>query len=110
MSTGDPWFADAQPQAGSGSKDGPHPVGLKRPNAWGFHDMLGNGFEWCQDWYAVKLPGGELVDPSGPDQGDYHVVRGGAWLCSADECTYSARRSSGHDHRTNEGFRIALSR
>jgi hypothetical protein len=55
-----------------------HPVGLKRPNAWGLHDMEGNINEWCQDWYG-QYSREAVVDPIGPEFGTEHVFRGGAF-------------------------------
>ncbi|MCC7373264.1 MAG: lamin tail domain-containing protein [Verrucomicrobiales bacterium] len=56
-----------------------HPVGQKRPNAWGLHDMHGNVKEWTANWYSDSLPGGEATDPKGPESGEIRTVRGGTW-------------------------------
>ena len=71
-----------------------HPVAMKAPNALGFYDMLGNVNEWCQDWgeidYYNSCADG-VVDPTGPAQGECHLLRGGGWHDSSDYCRASMR-------------------
>jgi len=85
-----------------------HPVGTKKPNAWGLYDMHGNVWEQCSDWYDGKLSGG--VDPEGPAGGSNRVHRGGCWGCDPVACR-SATRSSyvPSDRARNLGFRVARS-
>lgn len=94
------WYSD-----NSGSKT--HDVGQKKPNAWGLHDMQGNVWEWCSDWYDHKLRGG--VDPTGPTSGVYRVFRGGSYKFSASRCRAADRcRLYPGDIANDVGFRPAL--
>ncbi len=67
-------------------------VGGKKANAWGFVDLYGNVYEWCNDRYGeTYYQTGPAQDPRGPDQGEKRVLRGGSWNSSAEACRAAAR-------------------
>jgi formylglycine-generating enzyme required for sulfatase activity len=91
------------------SGERPHPVALKKPNAWGLYDMHGNVDEWCSDWYDY-YPKGAVSDPAVPKGGSIRVHRGGGWLDEAAICKSSYRFGGGPAIRSDShGFRLALS-
>ncbi len=87
-----------------------HPVGQKTPNAFGLHDILGNVWEWCEDWYGENYyANANHQDPQGPNSGDRRVLRGGSWYYIARYCRSADRLRTNPDLRyINIGFRVVL--
>jgi len=85
-----------------------HQVGLKLSNDFGLHDMHGNVWEWCWDWYTASYNNaGGNANPLGPTAGTNRLIRGGSWINSAEN-TRSANRFSDYpgSRYGNVGFRL----
>jgi formylglycine-generating enzyme required for sulfatase activity len=89
------------------SKRKTRPVGQKKANAWGLHDMHGNVWEWCQDYWSDSFPRNSVTDPAGLASGHYRVKRGGSWSHSARFCSSASRGRTAADFRDYYlGFRV----
>jgi formylglycine-generating enzyme required for sulfatase activity len=83
-----------------------HPVGKKAPNAFGLYDMLGNVWQWCQDWFGPYSKESS-VDPKGPSEGQLRVMRGGCFYCDAIHARAARRNRDPEEHLSRSiGFRI----
>ena len=93
----------------AGIASGTTAVGSFPPNAWGLHDMHGNVWEWCADWFSPDYYGRSASrDPQGPPSGFAHVLRGGGWRSRAAQCRSAARYSATATQRHDAfGFRVA---
>ena len=76
-------------------------------NPWALYEMHGNVWEWCSDW-AGGYPSGDAKDPTGPDEGEHRVVRGGSWIDRAQFVRSAHRsRNSLENRQGSIGFRLA---
>ncbi|ABK44429.1 serine/threonine protein kinase [Magnetococcus marinus MC-1] len=94
------------------SGDVPHPVGMLQANAWGLYDMLGNTWEWVEDWYGddiYKKGAHGVRNPIGAPFGEFRICRGGSWRSTVKACRVAYRnRVSPTSKSSTLGFRLVL--
>ncbi len=89
-----------------------HPVGLKKPNAWGLFDMHGHVWEYCSDLYDREAAHPSHcqtieIDPQGPAQGWNHMRRGGSFMSTPATCRSAHRNPCEPNYlKCVTGFRV----
>ena len=82
------------------------PVGTFDPNSKGIYDLGGNVSEWTHDFYHIPDPN-STIDPLGPSDGEYHVIRGSSWKHGTITELRLSFRDYGSEGRDDVGFRLA---
>lgn len=95
---------------GGNSNSTTHPVAQKQSNELGLYDMIGNVWEWCQDWFDSNYyASSPQRNPQGPSSGDCRVLRGGCWSNDPGNCRVSYRINWDPDSRNyGSGLRLSL--
>jgi formylglycine-generating enzyme required for sulfatase activity len=105
----DPGRADAHAWYRNNTRNRKQAVATKLPNPFGLHDLAGNCWEWCWDWYASEWPEAS-ADPTGPATGTARVLRGGSFVNLPEGLRSAARfRIAPEGRGRDAGFRCARS-
>ena len=89
---------------------GTHPIGLRKANAWGLYDMIGNVYEWV--WDSGDDGPRSLIDPVGPKRRFKWITRGGSWGADVEDMRAANRAfsNSGNEKASHIGFRLVRTR